>query len=91
MVYKITEYSYKKADLLGVDIKPSNNKNKKIDVYKDGKKVASIGATGYDDYPNYIKTRGKEYADNRRKLYKKRHEKDRRPTGIIKNELVRFY
>ena len=33
-MYQITNYSYLKAKELGVDIYPSNRKNKKIDVYK---------------------------------------------------------
>jgi hypothetical protein len=58
-------------------LKPSHNKNKKIDVYKNNKKIASVGAVGYNDYPTYIEKKGKMYADKRRKLYKLRHEKDR--------------
>ena len=75
-MYNITDYSYKQAKALGVDIKPSTNKKKKIDVFKDGEKVASIGAVGYNDYPSYIRSHGKEYAEQRRKLYKIRHSKE---------------
>ena len=32
-MYKILDYSFNKAKELGVDIKPSTKKNKKIDVY----------------------------------------------------------
>ena len=80
-MYQITEYSYQQAKRLGVSIKPSTNKKKKIDVYKDDKKIASIGATGYGDYPTFMKTEGKEYADKKRQAYKKRHEKDRHIKG----------
>lgn len=80
-MYEITKYSYQQAKRLGVTIKPSTNKKKKIDVYKDGKKIASIGATGYYDYPTYINDLGKEYANMRRQAYKKRHEKDRHVIG----------
>jgi hypothetical protein len=76
MTYKITDYSYKQAQKLGVQIKPSVQKSKKIDVFKDNKKIASIGATGYNDYPTFIETKGKKYAKQRRKLYKKRHKND---------------
>ena len=31
-----------------------------------------------NDYPTYIKTRGLTYANKRRKLYKMRHDKDRK-------------
>lgn len=81
MPYQITEYSKIKASKLGVDIKPSKSKGKKIDVYKDDKKITSIGATGYKDYPTYVKEKGKAYADERRKLYKERHQKDRTKYG----------
>lgn len=73
----ISRYSYDRARKIGVQIKPSTMKNKKIDVFKDGQKVASIGAKGYKDYPTYLKEKGKEYADERRRLYKQRHSKNR--------------
>jgi hypothetical protein len=76
MSYKITDYSYKQAKKLGVQIRPSVYKNKKIDVFKDDIKIASIGDVNYLDYPTYIETKGKKYADERRKLYKIRHKKD---------------
>jgi hypothetical protein len=81
MPYIITDYSYKQAKNLNVDIKPSTNKNKKIDVFKNGKKVASIGAIHMNDYPTYLKNRDKEFANERRRLYKIRHEKTRHKVG----------
>ena len=77
MTYQITNYTRKQADKLGVVVKPSTNKNKKIDVFKNGEKIVSVGGAGYNDYPTYLKKMGKEYADKRRELYKLRHEKDR--------------
>ena len=44
-------------------------------------KVASVGAIGYDDYPTHTIKRGKKYADERRRLYKIRHKKDRSVRG----------
>jgi hypothetical protein len=81
--YKITSYSRKQAARLGVSIRPSTNKKKKIDVIhrQTKKKIASIGARGYNDYPTFIAKNGIEYADKRRKLYKMRHEKDRHIEG----------
>ena len=76
MPYKIQPYSKEQARKLNVTIKPSTNKMKKIDVYKGDKKVASIGAINYNDYPTYLKTNGRAYADARRKLYKIRHQND---------------
>jgi hypothetical protein len=76
-MYSITKYTYKKAKKLGLYVKQSSNKTKKIDVYKHDKKIASIGANGMNDYPTYIKNRGLKFAKTRRRLYKKRHNKDR--------------
>lgn len=90
MSYTITTYTKNQAKKLGVIVKRSTNKKKKIDVFKkvkdkDGKmvlkKLASVGAIGYNDYPTFIKTKGKEYADKRRKLYKIRHNKNRHNKG----------
>ena len=77
MVYKIKPYSYEKAKLLNVEIKPSTRKDKKIDVYKDNKYICSIGDINYYDYPTYIQNNGITYANERRKLYKQRHNKYR--------------
>ena len=74
----ITKYTYKRAKKIGVTVKNSTNKDKKLDVYRNGEKIASVGARGMNDYPTYIKTRGITYANKRRKLYKMRHEKDRK-------------
>ena len=72
-----THTKKQQAKKLGVVVKSSSVKGKKIDVFKDGKKVASVGALGYFDYPTYMKEKGKAYADERRRLYKIRHSKDR--------------
>jgi len=80
-MYQITDYTKTKAMLLGVQVFPSKNKNKKIDVYKGGVKIHSIGSSYFLDYPTYIITKGREYADVRRKLYKARHKKDRLVVG----------
>ena len=86
MAYKILPYSFRKAKELGVVIKPSSNILKKIDVFKNGKKIASIGARGMNDYPTYMQKEKngyyeKGYAYKRRKLYKERHDKDRHVVG----------
>jgi len=75
-MYKITNYSYNQAKKLNVEIKPSTNKKKKIDVYKNNIKIASIGLINYNDYPTFIKEKGIDYANERRKLYKQRHKND---------------
>jgi len=73
-MYKISSIQKSNAKKLNVDIKPSTNKNKKIDVFKDDKKVGSIGAIKYKDYSIYLKEGGKEIADQRKKLYRNRHK-----------------
>ena len=89
MTYNITDYSYKQAQKLGVQIRPSTSKNKKIDVFKKGVKVATIGDSRYQDYPNYIDTRGKSYADERRKLYRIRHKNDlKNGNGFYANKIL---
>jgi len=79
--YVITNYTRERAKELGVQVKHSTNPLKKIDVFKNGEKILSCGAMGYNDYPTYMKSHGKEYADERRRLYKKRHTKDRNVVG----------
>ena len=60
----------------GYIVKLSSNRNKKLDVYKDSIKIASIGDREYKDYPTYIQENGLDYAKVRRALYHKRHKKD---------------
>jgi hypothetical protein len=80
--YRIKPYSYLQAKKIGVTIKPSKNKGKKIDVFnRSGDKVASIGALGMGDYPTFKSTMGADYAEKRRKAYKSRHAKNRRVRG----------
>ena len=56
MPYQIKANQRKRAAAIGVTIKPSNNKGKKLDVFKNDKKVASIGALGMSDFETYRKT-----------------------------------
>ena len=76
-MYQIQPHTLQKAKSLGVVVKPSTQQGKKIDIFRDKVKIASVGATGYSDYATYMQTHGKEYADKRRLLYKKRHERFR--------------
>ena len=80
-MYEITNHSKTQAKKLGVEIKPSTNKNKKIDVFRNKEKIASIGGAGYKDYGTYLKEDGLEKANEKKKLYKLRHEKDRKVVG----------
>lgn len=79
-MYTIQPYTKSQAKKIGVIVKPSTNPKKKLDVF-DGKKVASIGATGYKDYPTFLKEDGKAVAEERRRLYHIRHKKDAEKKG----------
>jgi len=81
-MYKILPYTAAKARRLNVRIRPSSRKGKKIDVYdKEGRYITSVGAKGYLDYPIYKKYFGKKIAEQRRRLYKIRHQADRMVKG----------
>lgn len=79
--FRIHEYHLKQADKLGVSINYSKHKGKKLAIFKNGQKVADIGAKGYWDYQSYkdLEKEGrvpKGYAEEKRKAYHKRHAKD---------------
>ena len=91
MAYRITQRQRANAKRLGVTIKPSSNRSKKLDVFKGGKKITEIGASGYKDYDIYLRTKGKKYADERRRLYKIRHQSNRtkrRSTGYYADQIL---
>ena len=77
-MYKIKQYSYDQAKKLGVTIKPSESKNKKIDVFKDDNFICSIGDSRYKDYPSFLEI-DKDLAENKKKLYHLRHHKENIP------------
>lgn len=81
MTYTITAYTRARAKKLGVQVKLSKNKKKKLDVFKNGKKVASVGARGMGDFPTYKRTKGIEFAKKRQKAYKSRMAKNRKKVG----------
>ena len=73
--YSISAYTKNKARAIGVTVRPSTRKGKKIDVFKNGKKVASVGALGYNDFTTFSR-KSKSNANERRRLYHIRHKKD---------------
>jgi hypothetical protein len=90
-MYHITNYTKQKAKELNVIVKPSSNKNKKIDVFKDNIKIASIGSIKHLDYPSHIIKNGLEFANQRRKFYRIRHSKDLKikdSPGFYANKLL---
>ena len=80
-MYTIKPRQKRAAKRLGVSIKPSTTANKKIDICKDDKKISSIGDINYNDNAIYLKSNGLKDADNRKRLYKIRHEKTRKVVG----------
>lgn len=80
-MYNILPYTYKKAKELGVDVYPSKKIKYKLDIFKNKSFLFSVGANGYKDYPTYTQENGLTYANQRRALYKKRHQKERTVIG----------
>ena len=76
MPYTITDYTLQKAKKMKVTVQLSQQKNKKIDVFKKGVKIATIGDLRYKDFPTYVIENGIEFANNRKRLYYMRHKKD---------------
>lgn len=77
MEYDILPYTYERARQLDVVVYPSDNKKHKIEIYdKTGNFMFYGGDPKYSDYPHYIQSHGKEFADKRRALYHKRHRKE---------------
>lgn len=81
MAYQPTKRQIANAKKLGVTIKSSSNPSKKLDVFKNGKRITSIGAKGYNDYDLWIKKKGLQFANERRRLYKIRHANNRNVKG----------
>ena len=76
--YKVKKLQIDKAKELGVQIKPSTNKRKKLDVFIAGKKIYSIGANGMNDYASYLEDKNvpKAEAEKKRINYIQRHSKE---------------
>ena len=81
MSYRITPKIRANAKWIGVSVKPSQNPKKKLDVFKAGKKVASVGTIAYKDFHIYTKEKGKEFAEKRQSLYRIRHAKNIKVVG----------
>ena len=86
-MYKIRPYHLQQAQSLGVEIKPSSKKFYKLDVYKDGKYLTSIGDKRYKDYMLY-QEEDPELAEKRRKLYWNRHKKDNGIRGELAKRIL---
>ena len=70
------------AKKLGVVVKPSTRKNKKLDIFnRKGVKIASVGDLRYNDFHSYKRTKGIEFAKKRQTLYRIRHAKNIKVVG----------
>jgi hypothetical protein len=76
MTYTITSAIHAAAKKLGVEVKVSTVKGKKLDAFKNGKKIRSFGALGYGDYHVFLREKGKEFAEMKKRAYWSRHQKD---------------
>ena len=70
--YKLRKQTILKAKSLGVEVKPSEKKGKKIDVLRNNE-VVSIGDINYKDYHMYSES-DKDLAESRRRAYHARHD-----------------
>ena len=78
MTYAITQHTKRRAKQHGVEVKPSSKKNKKIDVVRDGKVIASVGDERYPDFGTYLKMEAKGQVErgtaaDRRRAHRARH------------------
>ena len=71
--YKLRKQHFVEAKRLGVEIKPSTVKGKKIDVLRPEDKKISIGAMGYKDFLEY-KEEDDGIAIIKRDAYHARHD-----------------
>ena len=72
----ITDYTLQRAKQMNVTVRLSIRKNKKLDVFKNNVKIATIGDSKYKDFPTYVIENGFEFANQRKRLYYLRHKKD---------------
>ena len=75
-MYDISKQTYRIAKRYGLEVHPSEQRFKKIDVFSRGNYIASIGDSRYKDYYVYLKENGKSVAQERARLYYLRHKKD---------------
>ena len=85
-MYQILPYTQRQAKKLGVQVKPSQRGNYKIDVFDSkGDYMFSGGDRRYSDYPHYLRARNKAFADERRRLYHVRH-----PNESMRGKIIAF-
>jgi len=87
-MYSISKYTKDKAKELGVVVFSAEKYPYKLEIYnkKDGVFIGYIGDRNYADYPTYLAGEKQGlypsgYADERRRLYHIRHNKDMSKVG----------
>jgi len=83
MVYIIKQHTLDRAAELGLIVHPSDNPKYKLEIYDGttGHFLYYGGDTQYSDYPSYLETHSKAFADTRRRLYHARHQKEINDVG----------
>ena len=73
-MYEISKKQYEIAEQLQIEICPSENPRKKIDVYKNGDYICSVGAINFKALKELIELYGRDEAYRKRNLYLSRHK-----------------
>jgi hypothetical protein len=76
-MYQISNGTKEAARRHGLRVEPSRLKTKKISVFRGDEYLGSVGAIGYDDYYSFKRKYGLEVANEHKRRYLQRHEKDR--------------
>lgn len=76
MVYEISPEQFEIAAELGIEIRPSANKRKLIDVYKNGELFCSVGAINFRYYREYFEQEGPLVAQYKKDKMLTRYKND---------------
>lgn len=77
--FTITDAMLAEAALLKIEIRPSENKRRLIDVYKDGEYQCSIGASNFAYWNQLVETEGVDYAVMKRDKLLRRFKNSCKP------------
>lgn len=66
MKFEITPEMYQEATLLKIEIRPSANKKRLIDLYRDDELLYSIGARNFLYFNQLVETQGIDFAIRKR-------------------------
>lgn len=64
--FTITDAMLAEAALLKIEIRPSENKRRLLDIYKDNEYQCSIGASNFSYWNQLVETEGVDYAVQKR-------------------------